>query len=70
MSRINEMFEIGWIEEVEVLRNMGHTPDLPGLDAIGYGDVFSYIDGRVSYEGMRSKIIKDTLDYSKNQYKW
>jgi tRNA dimethylallyltransferase len=69
-ARVAEMIEMGWIDEVNKLKKKGHLPTTPGLNSIGYSEIFNYLDGRISLEEARSNILKNTLDYSKKQCKW
>lgn len=69
-KRVIEMFELGWIDEVQELKRLGISPCSPGLDSIGYGDVFSYINENISFMEAIENIINDTMEYSKKQCKW
>jgi tRNA dimethylallyltransferase len=69
-DRISKMFDLGWIDEVKELKRKGYRPSDPGLNSIGYGDIFSYLDGNISLEDARENIVKDTVEYSRRQCKW
>ncbi len=69
-NRVDKMFEIGLIEEVETLLNMGYTKDLVSMKAIGYKEIFPYLDGRVSLEETSELLKRNTRRYAKRQLTW
>jgi len=69
-ARVEEMFEQGWVEEVESLLARGYDPGLKPLQAIGYRDVVQLIAGACSREEAVSRIQRDTRRFAKRQLTW
>lgn len=64
-KRIDHMFSQGLSEEVESLKKMGYTKELPGMQAIGYREFFMDLK---SEEEIKEKIKHDSHKYAKKQY--
>lgn len=69
--RFEKMLELGVIEEVEALRARGDLHlDLPSMRAVGYRQVWEYLDGACSKEEMVEHGIVATRQLAKRQYTW
>ena len=70
-ARFMTMLKQGFIEEVETLRARGdlHT-DLPSIRAVGYRQVWDYLDGAYGYDDMVEKGIAATRQLAKRQLTW
>lgn len=64
------MLEQGLIEEVERLRSMGYSPELPSMQSIGYKHVNNLLSGEWNQEEMLEYLIRDTRRYAKRQMTW
>ena len=64
------MIDQGLIEEVEKLRAMGYSPDLPSMQSIGYRHVNNLLSGQWDRETMMEHLIRDTRRYAKRQMTW
>jgi tRNA dimethylallyltransferase len=70
-QRFVEMVEQGFVEEVESLRRRGDLfPELPSMRAVGYRQVWSYLDGVCSREEMVQRGIIATRQLAKRQLTW
>ena len=73
-SRIEErsaqMLAQGLLAEVAKLREMGYSPELPPMQAIGYRHANQYLDGLCDQAEMRRLLIRDTRRYAKRQLTW
>lgn len=70
-SRFELMLKSGLIDEVIQLRQRGDlTPDMPALRAVGYRQVWEYLEGQSSYENMVEKAITATRQLAKRQMTW
>lgn len=69
-KRVEKMFENGFIEEVINLREMGYGSELKPMNAIGYRQVNSYLDGEISLEEAKYLTKRDTRRYAKRQMTW
>ncbi len=68
--RVLQMFDSGWIEEVESLLERGYDADLKPLQAIGYRDVVRLVRGELDREEAVRRIQRDTRRFAKRQLTW
>lgn len=68
--RTRGLLEGGWRREVRALREAGHGPDSPALDALGYRDVARLVDGEIDREEAVERIARDTWQYARSQRTW
>ncbi|GAA5126992.1 tRNA (adenosine(37)-N6)-dimethylallyltransferase MiaA [Alloalcanivorax gelatiniphagus] len=69
--RFRAMLEAGLVDEVAALRGRGDLhPDLPALKAVGYRQVWHYLDGDWDYMTMVEKGIIATRQLAKRQLTW
>ncbi len=69
--RFRAMLEQGLIEEVERLRARGDLdPELPSMRAVGYRQVWRYLDGETDREQMIAAAIAATRQLAKRQLTW
>jgi len=69
-QRVDRMIKEGLIEEVADLRERGYDLSMNSLQALGYKQVYNYLEGMLTYEGMVNEIKKETRNYAKRQYTW
>lgn len=69
--RFRKMLDEGFLEEVEGLRKRGDLSlELPSMKAVGYRQVWEYLDGRWDRETMIHKGIVATRQLAKRQMTW
>jgi tRNA dimethylallyltransferase len=69
--RFDAMVAAGFVHEVEQLRARGDlTSDLPAMRAVGYRQLWRYLDGEASWQDAREKAIVATRQYAKRQLTW
>jgi tRNA dimethylallyltransferase len=69
--RFRQMLEQGFIEEVEALYQRGDLTDkMPSIRAVGYRQVWSYLQGEYDVETMTEKAIIATRQLAKRQFTW
>ena len=56
-SRIDRMLSAGWLEEVRELRQRGVDREMPSMSAIGYRQLFDFIENHESWEKVREAIL-------------
>lgn len=66
-KRVDKMIENGLIDEVKSFYDKC-VKTKPLLNAIGYKEVYSYLDGNISKEEMIEKIKQNSRHYAKRQY--
>lgn len=69
-ARVDSMFEMGLVEEVEGLLNAGFREGITAPQAIGYKEVVSALDGNITMDEARQKIKIATHRYAKRQRTW
>lgn len=69
--RFQRMLEAGFVDEVRTLRSRGDLhEDLPAIRAVGYRQVWQYLEGRLDYEGMVEAGVAATRQLAKRQLTW
>ena len=70
-QRFEQMLELGLIEEVRELRKrFALNPSLPSMRAVGYRQVWQYLDGEFSLAALREKGKAATRQLAKRQLTW
>jgi tRNA dimethylallyltransferase len=69
--RFKKMLDQGLVDEVRKLYKRGDLhPDLPAIRAVGYRQVWDYLDGKLDYEEMIERGIIATRQLAKRQFTW
>ena len=71
-ERTNQMFKMGWIDEVDYLLSLQKEKKLkmPALDSIGYKQVIEYINDDMDKETLIETVVNKTRQYARSQDKW
>lgn len=70
-QRFDKMLEAGFINEVEQLYQRADLNiALPAIRAVGYRQVWDYLDGKIDYNLMRNRAIVATRQLAKRQMTW
>ncbi len=70
-ERFHRMLEKGFIEEVEKLFRRGDLSEkMPSIRAVGYRQVWSYLQGEYDHATMTEKAIVATRQLAKRQFTW
>jgi tRNA dimethylallyltransferase len=70
-QRFQLMLEQGFVDEVERLRQRSDLhPGLPSIRAVGYRQVWDYLEGNLSEAQMRERGIIATRQLAKRQFTW
>lgn len=70
-SRFRQMLDAGLVEEVRGLHARGDlNVDLPSMRAVGYRQVWEYLEGKISYDEMLHDGIVATRRFAKRQLTW
>ena len=69
-KRIEEMFENGFIKEVEGLLSKGYSIQDPPMSAIGYQEVIQYIQGSMDFQECFDRIKKRSHEFVRRQANW
>jgi tRNA dimethylallyltransferase len=70
-QRFKSMLEQGLVEEVDALYQRGDlTEKMPSIRAVGYRQIWSYLQGDVDHATMTEKAIIATRQLAKRQFTW
>lgn len=69
-KRIEDMFENGFIKEVEGLLSKGYSIQDPPLSAIGYQEVIQFIQGSMNFEECFNRIKQRSHEFVRRQANW
>ena len=69
-KRVDEMVTEGLVEEVKHLKEMGYDRSYVSMQALGYKEIFSYLEGEISLEEAAYIIKRDTRHFAKRQITW
>jgi tRNA dimethylallyltransferase len=69
--RFEQMLKDGFVDEVRTLYQRGDLHEsLPAIRAVGYRQVWEYLDGQLSYDEMIFKGVVATRQLAKRQVTW
>jgi tRNA dimethylallyltransferase len=69
--RFRGMLDAGFVDEVVALRSRDDLgPELPSMRAVGYRQVWEYLDGRYDHAEMCERGIAATRQFAKRQLTW
>jgi tRNA dimethylallyltransferase len=69
--RLQDMLDLGFVEEVQTLMaRPGLTADHPSMRAVGYRQIWSYLQGEGSLEEAQQKALAATRQLAKRQLTW
>jgi tRNA dimethylallyltransferase len=70
-ARIDGMLKAGFVEEVITLRQKYPLhPGLPSMRAVGYRQVWAYLEGQITGTDLPQHILFATRQYAKRQLTW
>ncbi|MEA2066419.1 MAG: tRNA (adenosine(37)-N6)-dimethylallyltransferase MiaA [Thermotogota bacterium] len=68
--RVDNMLEKGLLQEVKSLRENGFSSDLNAMQSIGYNEINSYLDGKLTWEEAVELIKRNTRRFARRQIIW
>jgi tRNA dimethylallyltransferase len=69
-SRVDDMFEAGFVDEVRRLREMGYASDLPPMSGIGYGEICGHLEGVTTLAEAIKRTKTGTHRLARHQNAW
>ncbi|MEN6461690.1 MAG: tRNA (adenosine(37)-N6)-dimethylallyltransferase MiaA [Syntrophomonas sp.] len=69
-ERVDQMLDNGLLEEVKYLRAKGYDVTLKSMQALGYKQVFYFLEGMVTWDEMVKEIKRETRRFAKRQFTW
>lgn len=68
--RVDVMLEQGLVEEIRALLNSGVSPSCTAMQAIGYKEFISALEGKITIEQAAEQVRKSSRHYAKRQLTW
>lgn len=69
-KRIDQMLEMGLVEEVTTLYKEGYNKDLVSMQGLGYKEIIDYIEGNTTLLEAVTILKRDTRHFAKRQLTW
>jgi tRNA dimethylallyltransferase len=68
--RVLAMLDAGWLDEARELRRQARPPSREASAAVGYRDLWAFLDGKAGWEETVARIQQRTRNYAKRQLTW
>ena len=69
--RFDAMLDAGFVDEVRRLHDRGDlSVDLPAVRAVGYRQMWSWLDGEITFDEARERAVAATRQLAKRQLTW
>ena len=69
-ERVDNMIAEGLVQEVERLRARGYDLSCNSMQALGYKQIYCYLEGWLTWTETVQEIKRETRRYAKRQYTW
>jgi tRNA dimethylallyltransferase len=69
-DRITGMIECGFVNEVRRLLDLGYSPDLSTMSAIGYGEISAYIHKKITLDEAIMLMKRRSREFVRRQANW
>lgn len=69
-ARVDAMIDEGLVEEVKNLEARGLRDSLTSVQAIGYAQILSFLDGTISFENAVAEVKRRTKRFARSQETW
>lgn len=69
-ERVDEMLASGWLDEVKKLKEAGYGSELTSMQALGYKELYLYLDGEINWDFAVERIKRNTRRFAKRQLSW
>lgn len=69
-DRVDQMLDMGWLDELKGLIKQGTGDAIRKADVIGYAELLDYLDGKYKLEEAILLIKQNTRRYAKRQMTW
>lgn len=69
-KRVEKMLDAGFLEEIRSLKDRGYGEADPGMQILGYRQLFKYLEGYSGWEDTVAAIKKETRNLAKRQLTW
>jgi tRNA dimethylallyltransferase len=69
-ARVDQMMEMGLVEEVQGLLDRGYSPRLTSMQGLGYKEIIAYLRGLSTLDEAVHLLKRNTRRFAKRQFTW
>ncbi len=69
-ARFADMVRLGGLEEAKRIKELGLSPDLPAMKAIGLRELIAHLDGELTLDAAIENAMRATRRFAKRQHTW
>ena len=69
-KRVDQMMDVGLLEEVQLLKDMGYHKKMVSMQGLGYKEMLDHLDGICPLEEAVRILKRDTRHFAKRQLTW
>ncbi len=69
-QRVDQMIEMGLLNEVKQLKEMGYHKNMVSMQGLGYKEILDYLDGLYPLDEAVRILKRDTRHFAKRQITW
>ncbi|MCB0265740.1 MAG: tRNA (adenosine(37)-N6)-dimethylallyltransferase MiaA [Calditrichaeota bacterium] len=69
-QRVEEMFDLGLVDEVRSLLDRGFSANLNAMNSVGYKEVVAYLNGEIDLFTCKELVKQNSRRYAKRQFTW
>lgn len=69
-KRVDQMIDLGLVEEVKSILRNGYPKELNALNTVGYKEIIEHFEGKISLDRAVELIKRNTRRYAKRQLTW
>ena len=64
------MFNMGLVEEVKKILDLGYDPQINALNTVGYKETIEFLNGKITLQKCIDLIKRNSRRYAKRQMTW
>jgi tRNA dimethylallyltransferase len=68
--RVDQMLELGWLDEVRALLQRGYAPELPSMSGLGYRELCQHIQGDLTLDDAADAAKRRIRRFARQQHAW
>ena len=68
--RVDNMFNMGLVEEVKKILDLGYDPQINALNTVGYKETIEFLNGKITLQKCIDLIKRNSRRYAKRQMTW
>lgn len=68
--RVDQMLDLGWLNEVKTLLQRGYAPELPSMSGLGYRELCRHLQGETTLEEAADAAKRRIRRFARQQHAW